>query len=796
MIKNYVKVAWRNLLRDKGFSFLNILGLAVGIVCAALIFLWINYNLQTNSSFADADNIYIIKNNQQYGEDIVTFSSTSGPMAPAISKEIPGFKAVARTLDLSGIFGLDEKFISQNGLYADSTFFDIFSYPVIKEARDYSGANPTHIAISARMAESFFGNENPIDRTLSFNKNDLFTVKKVYDFPDENISLKPGFVVSMNKGFLDSSFARSWSYWGQCGMRTYASLAEQASAENINRKLRPFIKDKSDQQVRHEVFLYPLSRVAVYNRFKNGTEQSNEGNIRYIRIFSTIAVIILVIACINFMNLSTARSEKRAKEIGLKKVVGASRVQLMAQFMFESIITSFIALILAVLGLYLVVPAFGRMLDMPLTFSFLKTENLAGLLSTAFFCGILAGSYPSLYLSSFNPLNAIKKKLVSHRVDGASLIRKGLVVAQFSSAIVLIIAIVVIYSQINHVRHRELGYDLRNVVSVGISEKLSGNYEALKQTLISEGTATRVGMSTSSILGIYSNGGGFSWPGKDDSQNPLISFVGIDAGFLPLLDVQMAQGRNFRPDVSGEGSNIIINDALARLMGKEGEAGKKLYRGNESSDIVGVTRPFLFNDLHASDQPVIFYPMSKEQIASWGGSIYVKLNGGDHLSEKLKDLEAGIKKIDSTLPFSYRFMSDEYEAMFKNTRFIGQLAMLFGILAVLISCLGLFGLSAYTAANRTKEIGVRKVLGASVTGISFLLTKSFLKLVGIAFVIASPLAWYFMNSWLKDFEYRIKIEWWIFALAGLASLVIAILTVSYQAVRAAVANPVEALRRD
>jgi len=791
MIQNYFKIAWRNLLRDKGFSFLNILGLAVGIVCAALIFLWVNYNLQTNRAFTGVENIYIIKNNQQYGNDIMTFSATSGPLAPAISKEIPGFKKVVRTLDLGGTFGLEDKFIKQNGLYADSSFFDIFKYPVLQQASDYSGANPTHIAISAKMAETFFGHENPINRTLSFNKNDLFTIKKVYDFPDDNITLKPGFIVSMNKGFQDSSFVRSWSYWGQCGIRTYASLDGQASAADINRKLRPFIKNKTENQVSHEVFLYPLLRTTVYNSFKNGVEQPSEGNIRYLKIFSTIAVIILIIACINFMNLSTARSEKRAKEIGLKKVVGASRTQLIGQFMFESMITVMIAMLIAVLALYLLVPAFGRMLEMPLSFNVFRTENLLTLLAAGLFCGILAGSYPSLYLSSFNPLHAIKKKFVGNRVDGASLFRKGLVVVQFSSAIVLIIAIVVIYTQINHVRKRELGYDLSNVVSIGISEKLEANFEALKQTLISDGTASGVGVGTSSILGIYSNGGGFSWPGKDDSQNPLISFIGVDAGFLPLLDVKIAEGRNFYDEVNNEGNNVLINDAFARLMGKEGHAGRKLYRGQESMNIVGVTRPFLFNDLYAADQPVLFYPMSPHDVASWDGSIYVKLN-----ENKLKDLENGVKKIDSSYPFEYRFLNDQYEAMFKNTRFIGKLSLLFGILAVFISCLGLFGLSAYTAASRTKEIGVRKVLGASVSGISVLLTRSFLKLVGISFVIASPLAWYFMSGWLKDFEYRISLDWWIFALAGAISLLVAVLTVSFQAIKAALVNPVKSLRTE
>ncbi|MFT3949602.1 MAG: ABC transporter permease [Agriterribacter sp.] len=514
MFKNYFKIAWRNLVREKGFSFLNIAGLAVGIICAALIFLWIEYNLQTNRLFADAGNIYIVKNNQGYGNDVITFSATSGPLASAMYKEIPGFKKVARTLDQSGIFGAEDKFFSRGGLYADSSFFDIFSYPVISQAPDYSLADPTQIAISAEMAKAFFGNANPIGRTLSYNKKDLFTVKKVYDFPDENITLKPGFVISLNKGFRDTTFARLWSYWGQCGIRTYATLNDNVSLSKINSLLKPLVKGKSGQTVNHEVFLYPLLRVPVYNSFKNGVEQPGEGTIKYIRIFGMIAIIILVIACINFMNLSTARSEKRAKEIGLKKVAGASRGQIIGQFMLESIITAMIAMLIAAIGLSLIAPAFGQMLDMPLSFSLLKPVNIFGLLAIGLFCGILAGSYPSLYLSSFNPMNAIKKRFVSGRADGAALVRRGLVIVQFSAAIVLIIAIFVIYAQINHARKRDLGYDLGNVVSINLSENLVNKIDVLKQDLLNNGTVSNVAVATSSLLGIYSNGGGFSCPVK------------------------------------------------------------------------------------------------------------------------------------------------------------------------------------------------------------------------------------------------------------------------------------------
>ncbi len=795
MIRNYSKIAWRNLIREKGFSALNILGLTIGIVCSSLIFLWIQYKYETNRYFEDHEQVYIVKNNQQYGDDIMTFSSTSGPLAAAMYREVPGFDAVARVLDHGGVLGVGDTFLSRSGLYADSSFFDILSYPTVSESTDYSAGNPNQIALSSELAKTLFKDSNPIDQVVSFNKKDLFTVKKVYDFPDENITIKPGFIISMNKAFQDSSFVRSWSGWGQCGIRTYAKLEEQASLATVNQKLKPLVKEKSGQSVSHEVFLYPITRLSVYNSFKNGVEQPGEGNIKYIRLFGMIGVIILIIACINFMNLSTARSERRAKEIGLKKVVGASRPQIMGQFMLESILTAMLALVLAILVLYIAVPLFGRMLEMDLSFRLFTPATFGGLLAIGLFCGILAGSYPSIYLSSFNPLNALKKKRKSSRIDGAGFIRKGLVITQFSVAIVLMVCVAVIYSQINHARNRDLGYDLNMVMSISTSGQLIYKLDALKQELKSKGVVTDVAIATSSILGVYSNGGGFSWPGKDDSQDPLISFMGVDAAVLPLLDLELAGGRNFK-DASENGNNIIVNDAFARLMGEEGKVGKSIFRGNENYNIIGITRPFVYNDLYGADQPLMFFSMSPEQISAWGGSIYVKLAPGAEISDRLKQLETVVKSYDSSLPFSYNFLDEQYDAMFKGTRFTGKLAMLFGVLATFISCLGLFGLSAYTAASRIKEIGVRKVLGAGLTNLSLLLSIDFLRLVAISFVIAAPVAWYLMTQWLKDFHYRVEMKWWLFALIGLLSIGIAIITVSFQAVKAALANPVKSLRSE
>lgn len=790
-----IKTVWRNLWRHKTFSLINILGLTVGVVSAALIFLWIDYSYDTNKAFSDAENIYVVKNNQRYGDDVMTFSSTSGPMGPALSQEIPGFKEVARTLQLGGVFGVGEKFISGSGIYADSSFFDIFSFPVVSRSTDFSPASTTDIAISSRMATTFFNDEIAIGKTISFNKKDLFTVKMIYDFPGDNITVKPDFVVSMNKAFQDTMFAKSWSHWGQCGMVTYASLKENVSTDKINQLLKPFVKEKSGQQVNHEVFLYPVLKLAVYNSFKNGIEQPTEGTIKYIRLFGWIAVIILVIACINFMNLSTARSERRAKEIGLKKVVGATRNQIIGQFLLESIFISFVAIVLAVSLLYIVTPAFGRMLGIELRFNVFDGFHAGGLILIGLFCGLLAGSYPSLYLSSFNPITAIKKQFIRYRTDSATILRKVLVVVQFSVAVVLIVAVFVIYGQINHARNRDLGYDLTNVISLSISDQLVGKLDILRQELTSKNVAEEVSISTSSILGVYSNGGGFSWKGKDDAQNPLISFVGTNAHFLPTMDLSLAAGRNFSDNVEAEANNVIINDALAKLMGAEGKVGGILRRGDEVQNIIGITQPFVFNDLYGPEQPLMFFTMPASQVSAWGGKIFIKLSPGD-ISSKINSVEAVTKTLDASLPFNYMFLNEQYDAMFKGTRFIGDLALLFGALAIFISCMGLFGLSAFMAEQRIREVGIRKVMGASVSGITTLLSKEFLKLVGIAIIIAIPIAWYYMNGWLQAYEYRIALDWWIFLLAGLFAIVIALVTVSFQAIRAAIANPIKALRSE
>ena len=795
MLKNYFKITWRNLIRNKTFSILNIGGLAIGIVCASLIFLWVEHSFEFNTQLPNSKQIYVVENNQTYGNDIYTMSATCGPLAPAMKLEIPGIKVAARVLNNQSMFSFGDKSLHENGMYADTNFFQIFDFPILQKASNNFLNSSYHIAISKKMAEAFFGKENALGKTLLCDRKDNFVVSAVYDIPSTNMWVQPDWVIPMQYKFLDSNFTKSWSEWGQCGMNSFAMLNENASLENVNNQLRPFIKKKSDNHVDQSVFLYPYTKLGLYGVFKNGKEAPSEGGIKYVKMFSMIAIIILLIACINFMNLSTARSEKRAKEIGLKKVVGMTRWQLGLQFIFESLLMSFLAVLLALLILAICTPAFGNLVNISLQLNLTEPSHLIFLLLIGLLCGLVAGSYPAFYLSSFNPIRALKKQ-TAKTAGGANLLRKGLVVLQFTVSVIMIICTIVVFKQINHTKNRDLGFDKDNIMMLASSENLMNGYTALKQNLIGSGNVKDVALSWGSMFQMYSNGGGFKWKGYDPKQEALITVNGISPNYLSMMNVKLSSGRYFYDDFQSDSNNIIINAALAKLMGKEGKVGGRIYRNDDGSDvstIVGITSDFVYNDIYGKPQPLIFYPVGPKSFASWG-SIFVKLKPTQDQPKQIASIQAVLKKIDNQYPFDYYFLDDSFNRLFSQSMFIGKLALLFGGLAIFISCLGLFGLSAFMAEQRTKEVGVRKVLGASVFSITQLLNKDFLRLVIIAFVIAAPIAWWVMNNWLQNYAYRIDIQWWIFLLAAIITIAIALITVSFQSIKAAVANPVKSLK--
>lgn len=799
MLKQYFLFAWRNLRKNKFFSVINIAGLAVGITCTSLIFLWVEYCTDHNRILPGSDEIYVVKNNQQFGNETLTFEQTCGPLGPAMMKEVSGFREVCRTLGAwNNMYTVGEASLTSSGLYADSNFFRVFHFPIIEKTTEPFLNNNHQIAISLKMANAFFGNKSALGQTIRVNKKEDFIVSAVYDVPSANMDVQPACVMPLAGRFLNDAFNNTWSSWGETGMVTYATLHAHASADDINRQLKNLISEKTNHQINQSVFLYPYIREGLYNNFVNGKEAKNEGLIRFVKMFSLIAGIILILACINFMNLSTARSEKRAKEIGLKKVVGVTRLQLILQFLSESLLTSLLALALAVLLLLLSVPAFSELINVPLQLNLLKPSHLVCLLVIAAICGLLAGSYPALFLSSFHPIRALKQQAVQN--NRSNVLRKSLVVIQFSVSVFMLIGTLVIFKQINHTKERDLGYNKDHIVLTAVSESLVTHYDALKQQLLETGQVEDVALSWGNMFNMYSNGSGFHWKGKaDDNNDALITMNGISANYLSLMGITLREGRYFHEQNNADSNAIIINPALAKLMGKEGRIGGKLYQGDDASNamtIVGITKPFVFNNIYATQaEPMYFLLSQPGNFAGWG-SFFIKLKPSANLAAQMTLIGKLFKQYEPARPFDYYFLNDSFERLFRPTLFIGKLALLFGGLAIFISCLGLFGLAAFMAEQRTREIGIRKVLGASVGSISSLLSADFLKLVLLSLVIAIPMAAYIMYRWLMNYPYRIQLDAWIFLSAGAMAVFIALVTVSTQAIKAAMANPVTSLRSE
>lgn len=792
MFKNYLISSWRNITRNKTFGLLNIVGLSVGIVCASLIFLWVAYSFEYNTQLPNSKNLYQVKNNQAYGNDIYTMSATMGPLAQTMQNEISGIKNTVRLLQINTPFFYNKNPVRLEGVYADSSFFSVFPFTAKQGNTADALLKPNQIAISTKMAKALLGDnkDNAIGKTILLRNKQPFTIAAVYETPSDNMTVTPDYVISIQNYFVENP--NDYQTWGNCGLRTYATIESNASVKNINTILKDLVSKKSNGTVNQSVFLYPYTDLFLYNSFANGIEKRNDGLIKYVKMFSMIAFIILLIACINFMNLSTARSGKRSKEVGMKKVIGASRKELITQFFTESMLMSFLAVIIAIITLLISVPLFAKFINEPILFNLWNPLHALSLLVIAVVCGLVAGTYPAFYLSSFNPINALKKNAGKY-ISSSSLVRKVLVVFQFSISAFLIVAVIVIYSQINHTKNRSLGFEKENVVAINFSGTILRSYDAIKNQLMATGNIADVAIANNDIFNMYSNGGGFRWKGYNDKQEALITMTGVTPNYLQLMQLPVASGRYFYDNATVDSNNIIINTELAELMGSEGKVGGQLYQGDELvGNIVGITKPFVYNDVFTKSGPMFFYATPPEKF-DWG-NIFIKLKPTETPANTIAEIERTIKNFDKDYVFSYTFLEESYEQLFKGTAFVGKLALLFGLLAILISCLGLFGLSAFMAEQRTKEIGIRKVLGASLFSITNLLNKDYLKLVVIACILAFPLAWWVMNNWLQNYEYRISINWWIFILAASLAFIIALATVSFQAIKAAKANPVKSLK--
>ncbi|MFN8291383.1 MAG: ABC transporter permease [Chitinophagaceae bacterium] len=782
--------------KQKSFSFLNIAGLATGIASAALIFLWVEDELSYNHYFKNRDNLYQVMQNQAYEGKIYTFSAQPGLLAPSMQAEIPGIRQVARTTwGNRSLLTKGEKSVYGFGMNVDSSFLSMFSFEFIRGNAVNAFSQLHSLVISASLAKKLFNSTDVVGQTVKMENAEEYVIGGVINNLPDNCRFKEVEWFAPFETFFRNN---QWlTQWGNNGIQTFATLQPEADLAAVNKKLNGFIQSKMSDAISRP-FLLSANDWRLRSNFSEGKQSG--GRITRVRLFSSIAWIILILACINFMNLATARSEKRQREVGVRKVMGSGKGKLITQFIAEALVMSFISVLLAILLVTLILPSFNHFVQKNMVLGLSNPVHITAILLIGLICGLIAGSYPAFYLSSFNPVQVLKG--LKLKTSGAAFVRKGLVTTQFVISVGLIICTVIIYGQVMHTKDRELGINKSNLIymsqqliSINQGGQLKTQFGAVKNELLSTGVVENAALSNSAVFTIGSNSGDFKWEGKDPSKTFLIGMEWASPEYISTMGMKLVAGRDFYQDGVADSNNVVINETFARLMAKKPEEtiGKVIIRDDARLTVTGVIKDFVYNNVYGTVEPMMIFC---DPNASNTQRLTVRLKTGTDYKAALPRVEAVIKKFNPAYPFEYSFVDKDFERLFEGENIIGTLAALFAGLAIFISSLGLFGLAAYTAERRIKEIGIRKVLGASIAGVTALLSRDFLKLVVISCVIAVPVAWYFMHRWLQQYEYRVSISWWMFVLPAVIAIVIAVITVSFQAVRAALANPVRSLRSE
>ncbi|MEY3238639.1 MAG: hypothetical protein RIR11_77 [Bacteroidota bacterium] len=789
MISNYLSLALRNLGKNRLYTFLNIFGLAVGLGTSILILLWVTDELSYDKFHEKLPNIHRIMQHQTQGGVTYTFSSTPGPLAAALRTELPEIERAART-SWSGqqLLSRGDKNTYERGVYAEPDYFNIFTFPAIAGDPVAALRDPGAIVITERTAKKFFGNEDPIGKILRHdNQRDLKVAAVVRDLP-ANSSIRFDVVLPFrvyelqNPGGLDS--------WGSNSMPTYVELKPNTNVEALNNKLVNFIQGKNAEAQAH-IFAFPIKDWRLRSEFKDG--KPNGGRITMVLLLGIIGIFVLLIACINFMNLATARSEHRSKEVGVRKTMGALRWHIIAQFLSEAMLMTFMALILGIVFALLALPSFNRFFEKSLTISLSNWPLWLGLLGMGLITGLVAGSYPAFFLSSFDPIRVLKGSGVVHkgRSSIGSKLRKGLVTFQFVVSIFLIISTIVIYKQLEFAQSRKIGYDSECLIEIPARGDMQDKFGVTKAELLQIPSVKSVAAGTDDLIQFGSNTSGLGWPGKTDEQNFLVTVTSISHDWTKTAGVKVVEGRDFSPEYGGDTLCCMLNQAAVKQMGLASPVLGTQIRQDTNYTVIGVIEDFSYNDPLSATMPMILFLNTRTHY-----NYFVRFQNDENWQKSLSQVEAAVKKVNPNYPFEFHFTKEEYQKNFDEIRSTGQLANMFGGIAILISCLGLFGLSAFVAEQRKKEISIRKVLGATVANIWLFLSRDFLGPVLIAFVLAAPIASWLMQKLLSRFEYHIELSWWMFALAGLAALLIAIFTVSYQGIKAALVNPVKALKSE
>lgn len=788
---HFFKITWQNLRRSRVFTLLNIGGLAIGIAAALLILLWVEHEHGYNKQFTNLTDIYQMKTNTAYQGKVSVEDATPGLLAGELKKAIPEIQYAAPVLYQGEILtSTPAKQLYFNSRATTQDFFSIFNFKPVYGNLAMAFMTPNSIVITQKVAKAFFGTLNPVGSPLKLYNNENFTVQAVIENLPDNMAFDFDMLCSLD--FTAEKY--SWlNTWNNIGPVTYVSVANNANAAKINAVLNEKLKENPGESY---FTLYPLKDIHLFDAFDNNGKISGKGKITMVRLFTLIAFAILLIACINFMNLTTARAENRAKEVGIKKILGAKRRGLIAQFVSEALLFSFLSVLVALIVVRLTLPAFSKLVAAPLTMRLGQPTHWLFLIGITLICGCTAGSYPAVFLSGFKPLQSLKKQAAAS-AQKAGLLRKGLVVFQFSISILLIISTIVIYCQIQFTKSRDLGFNQQQIIEVPHGEQIEPHYAQVKQQLLQTGKFDKVSMAVSSPYNTNSATSGLNWSGKSPDLKPSVSINYISAGFLSMLAIPILKGTGFKEGKT-DTTQVIINQALARIMEAEGKPGSIIRWGSDSTanayEVMGICKDFVHDDIHAVRiGPMIFFNDENRQSNK---ALFLRLKKGVDMEEAIAIMRNIFREASPDYPFEYHFLDEQFDKLFQSQRQTASLALLFGTLAILISCLGLFGLTAYMAEQRTKEIGIRKILGASVFKIIKMLSGDFLKLIVIAGVISIPIARLSMNKWLSDYPYRMTIHWWIYGIAIVLTLLIALATVYGQALKAAKANPVNSLRSE
>ena len=793
MLRNYFTIAWRNLVKSKVYSAINIVGLATGMAVAILIALWIWDELSFNDYHKNHASIAQVMTTQTFNGETGTGQAVAMPLGNELrNKYGSDFKAVSMaSWNFGHILGTGEKKISAEGLWVEGVFPTIFSVNMLK-GNVNALTDPSAVLLCSSLAKSLFGPSDPMNKTVRLDNRYDFKVAGVYeDFPRNTSLYATKLLLPWRKYIVtDNGLKDAMTQWGNHSWQCFIQLYDHIDVAKTSNKIKKasMIHLNAAQDGVEELVLQPMDNWRLHNEFKNGKVVG--GRIQFVWLFGIIGIFVLLLACINFMNLSTARSEKRAKEVGIRKTVGSLRPQLIKQFLTESIVVAFLALLIA-LGLVLVVlPFFNGLSDKAIHLPGANMYFWLFILAFTLLTGIISGSYPAFYLSGFEPIKVLKGTFRVGRF--AALPRKVLVVVQFSISIALIIGTIIVYRQIQFAKDRPVGYEREGLISVFMNTPdLNGHYDALRNDLIATGKVENMAESSSPSTQIWSNNIGFSWPGKDPSSLPLFGTVACTYDFGKTIHWQIKDGRDFSKDFPTDSSAMILNEAAVKLTGLKNVIGVTIKWDTTPHHVVGIIKDMVMESPYEPVKPTIFLINP-----TWANVITVRLKPSSSLREGLAKVEAVFNKYNPSAPFEYKFTDEEYARKFEDEKRIGNLSTFFAILAVFISCLGLFGLASFVAEQRTKEIGVRKVLGASIFNLWQMLSRDFVNLVIISCAIAIPLAWYFLHGWLQKYPYRTDISVWIFVFAAVGAMAITLITVSYQAIKAALMNPVSSLRSE